>query len=130
MEALKRALPTRLRRWLSRKRFEFGHKMLWADRLTDFSALRRTTPYRPDFGWHRGQCVDRYYIDKFFSAHTTDIQGRVLEIGDPEYTRNFGGSHVTQGDVIDLDPCNPHATIHDDLCSASIPDNIYDCILC
>ncbi|MDT8067546.1 MAG: methyltransferase domain-containing protein [Terriglobia bacterium] len=131
MEALKRAIPTRLRRWLSRKRFEFGRNMLWADRLTDFSSLRRTTPYRPNFGWNRGQCIDRYYIDKFFSAHTADIHGRALEIGDAEYTRKFGANHVTQIDVIDLDPNNTRATIHDDLCSAaSIADNTYDCILC
>ncbi len=131
MEALKRAIPTRLRHWLSRKRFEFGRNMLWADRLTDFSLLRRTTPYRPDFGWRRGQCIDRYYIDKFLSKHSADICGRVLEIGDSEYIRRFGASRVTQGDVIDLDPNNPRATIHDDLCSAaSLADNTYDCILC
>ncbi len=131
MEALKRAIPIRLRRWLSRKRFEFGRRTLWADRLTDFSALRRTTPYRPDFGWHRGQCIDRYYIDKFFSAHSADIHGRVLEVGDPEYTRRFGADRVTQIDVIDLDANNPRATVHDDLCSvSSIADNTYDCILC
>lgn len=131
MEALKRAIPTRLRRWLSRKRFEFGRKMLWADRLPDFSALRRTTPYRPDFGWHRGQCIDRYYIDKFFSAHALDVHGRVLEVGDSEYTRKFGADRITQSDVIDLNPGNARANIHDNLCSAaSIPDGTYDCILC
>src|SRR5512142_215764 len=98
MEALKRAIPSGLRRWLSRKRFEFGRKLLWADRLTDFSALRRTTPYRRDFGWHRGQCIDRYYIDKFFLAHSDDIRGRVLEVGDPDYTLKFGGKRVAQRD--------------------------------
>lgn len=131
MEALKRAIPTRLRRWLSRKRFEFGRNMLWADRLTNFSSLRRLTPYRPDFGWHRGQCIDRYYMDKFFSAHSAEIQGRVLEVGDPEYTLKFGANLVTQSEVIDLDANNGRSTIHDDLCSAaSIGDNTYDCILC
>lgn len=131
MEALKRAIPARLRSWLSRKRFEFGRNMLWADRLTDFSSLRRTTPYRPNFGWNRGQCIDRYYIDEFLSAHVADIRGRILEVGDPEYARKFGADRVTQIDVIDLDPNNSRARIHDDLCSAaSIADDTYDCILC
>lgn len=131
MEALKRTIPKRLRRWFSRKRFEFGRKMLWADRLTDFSSLRRITPYRPNFGWHRGQCIDRYYIDKFFTANANDIRGHVLEVGDPEYARKFGADRVTQLDIIDLDASNSHATIHDDLCSAvSIADKTYDCILC
>ena len=131
MEALKGAIPAGLRRWLSRKRFEFGRKILWTDRVTDFAALRRVTPYRPDFGWHRGQCIDRYYIEKFFAVHADDVRGHVLEVGDPEYTLKFGGNRVKQSDVIDLDPNNPRATIHDDLCSgAKIADSTFDCILC
>ena len=78
MEALKRAIPSGLRRWLSRKKFELGRKSLWVDRVTDFSVLRRVTPYRPAFGWYRGQCIDRYYIEKFLASHAQDIQGHVL----------------------------------------------------
>lgn len=131
MEALKRAIPTQLRQWLSRKRFALGRKMLWADRLTDFSALRRVTPYRPAYGWGRGQCLDRYYIEQFLAAHASDIQGHVLEVAEPEYTVKFGGNRVTQTGVIDLDPRNPKATLHEDLTSATgIADNTYDCILC
>jgi SAM-dependent methyltransferase len=131
MESLKRAIPSWLRRWLSRKRFEFGRSALWADRVTDFATLRRVTPYRPDFGWHRGQCIDRYYIERFLAEHADDIHGRVLEIGDPEYTTKFGGDRVTRSDVIDLDANNPRATIHDDLCAATtIADGTFDCILC
>ena len=131
MEALKRAIPASLRHWLSRKRFEFGRKMLWADRLTDFAALRRVTPFRPAFGWYRGQCIDRYYIEKFLSEHSQDIQGHVLEVAEPIYTRQFGGERVTASDVIDLDRNNSKATIYDDLTSAaSIPDNTFNCIIC
>src|SRR5512146_1760265 len=131
MEALKRAIPTRLRQWLSRKRFALGRKMLWADRLTDFSALRRVTPYRPAYGWNRGQCLDRYYIEKFLAGHASDIQGHVLEVAEPEYTLKFGGDRVTRSEVIDLDSHNPKATLREDLTLATgIPDNSFDCILC
>jgi SAM-dependent methyltransferase len=131
MEALKRAIPTRLRQWLSRKRFALGRKILWADRLTDFSALRRTTPYRPAYGWSRGQCLDRYYIEKFLAARSSDIRGHVLEVAEPEYTLKFGGNRVTRTDVVDLDPHNPKSTLREDLTSATgIVDNTYDCILC
>ncbi len=131
MEALKRAIPAGLRHWLSRKRFEFGRKMLWADRLTDFAALRRVTPYRPAFGWYRGQCIDRYYIEKFLAEHSKDIHGHVLEVAEPVYARQFGGERVTASDVIDLDRNNSKATISDDLTSAaSISDNTFDCIIC
>ena len=131
MEALKRAIPEGLRRWLSRKRFELGRKSLWADRVTDFSVLRRVTPYRPAFGWYRGECLDRYYIAKFLGAHARDISGHVLEVAEPMYTLQFGADRVVASDVIDLDRENSKATIFDDLTSAaSIPDKTYDCILC
>jgi SAM-dependent methyltransferase len=131
MEALKRAIPTQLRKWLSRKRFELGRKSLWMDRVTDFSVLRRVTPYRPAFGWYRGQCLDRYYIEKFLSAHSNDISGRVLEVAEPMYTRQFGANRVVQSDVIDLDRTNNKATIFDDLTSAvSIANASYHCIIC
>ena len=131
METLKRAIPTGLRRWLSRKRFELGRKSLWVDRVTDFSVLRRVTPYRPAFGWYRGQCLDRYYIEKFLAKHAQDIAGHVLEVAEPMYTNQFGGGRVTASDIIDLDRENTKATIFDDLTSAaSIPDATYDCILC
>jgi SAM-dependent methyltransferase len=131
MEALKGAIPTRLRRWLSRKNFEFGRKMLWADRLTDFAKLRRVTPYRPAFGWYRGQCVDRYYIEKFLLAHDRDIRGRVLEVAEPEYTFKFGAERVTRADIVDPDPRNLKATLREDLTSApGIADDTFDCIIC
>lgn len=131
MEALKRAIPTGLRRWLSRKKFELGRKTLWADRVTDFSVLRRVTPYRPAFGWYRGQCIDRYYIEKFLAGHSSDIAGHVLEVAEPMYTNQFGAGRVTQSDIIDLDQANSKATIYDDLTSAaSIPDDTFDCIIC
>ncbi|MGE5109941.1 MAG: methyltransferase domain-containing protein [Acidobacteriaceae bacterium] len=131
MEALKRAIPTRLRQWLSRKRFALGRKMLWADCLTDFSTLRRVTPYRPAYGWNRGQCVDRYYIEKFLAAHASDIQGHVLEVAEPEYTLKFGGNRVTQTDIVDLDPHNPKSTLREDLTSAAgVADNTFDCVIC
>lgn len=131
MEALKRAIPTRLRRWLRRKRFGLGRKSLWVDRVTDFSVLRRVTPYRPAFGWYRGQCLDRYYIEKFLGKYRRDVSGHVLEVAEPMYTNQFGGSRVVTSDIIDLDRENNKATIFDDLTSlASVPDQTHDCIIC
>jgi SAM-dependent methyltransferase len=131
MEALKRAIPSGLRRWLSRKKFELGRKSLWVDRVTDFSVLRRITPYRAAFGWYRGQCIDRYYIEKFLASHAQDIHGHVLEVAEPMYTNQFGAGRVTKSGIIDLDRTNTKATLFDDLTSApSIPDNTFDCLIC
>jgi hypothetical protein len=43
-------------------------------------ALWRTRPIRPEFGWKYGQCIDRYYIEKFLEGYSDEIQGRVLEL--------------------------------------------------
>ena len=131
MDALKRAVPTRLRQWLSRKRFQLGRNSLWLDRVVDFSTLRRVTPYRPAFGWYRGQCLDRYYIEKFLATYAADIHGHVLEVAEPVYTHQFGSTRVTSSEVIDLDRTNSKATIHDDLTTlSSVADDTFDCIIC
>jgi glycosyltransferase involved in cell wall biosynthesis/SAM-dependent methyltransferase len=93
-------------------------------------SLRRTTPISQHFGFDRGQPVDRYYIDGFFSAHQEDIRGRVLEVGDPAYTRRFGGDRVVRSDVLHARPGNPEATLVGDLCSGEgIPAGAFDCVI-
>src|SRR5690606_26479980 len=79
----------------------------------------------------RGQPVDRYYIEHFLEKNRSDIRGRVLEVGDDAYTRRFGGSQVTQRDVLHVDPDRRDATIIADLASADhVPANSFDCIIC
>jgi SAM-dependent methyltransferase len=96
----------------------------------DFGDLRRVTPISQSFGFDRGQPIDRYYIEGFLALHAEDIRGRVLEIADNRYTRQFGGSRVTRSDVLNLTPDNPHATIIADLANAgAIPSNAFDCIV-
>lgn len=131
MEALKRVLPPSVRRWLNGKRVQIRRKMLWVDKVTDFGVLRRVSPYRPAFGWHRGKCIDRYYIEKFLSAKVETIKGHVLEVWDATYTHDFGGDRVTKSSVVDLDPSNTKATVVDDLTSGDrLADESFDCIIC
>jgi SAM-dependent methyltransferase len=128
--SLKRLLPAPLRRWMRRQQLNAQRHLLPLDRLADFSELRRVRPYRPDFGWHRGKCVDRYYIEQFLSEHSQDIRGRVVEIGDDHYMTQFGGGCITRADVLDY-IARPEATIVADLAeAANVPDNSFDCILC
>ncbi len=94
-----------------------------------FGTMRRLTPMSASYGSERGVPVDRYYIDQFLAAHASDIRGRVLEVKDSGYTERFGGG-VTHGDVLDIDPSNPKATVIADLSAATnIPDNTYDCFI-
>jgi glycosyltransferase involved in cell wall biosynthesis len=93
-------------------------------------ALRRVTPVSRGFGWHRGEPIDRYYIDSFLRSHAADIRGRVLEIGDASYTRKFGGGRVTRSDVLHATEGNPHATIVGDLQTGrGLPGGAFNCIL-
>ena len=130
LEALKNALPTPVRRRLSAWRRDLPRKMLVLDRVTNFSVLRRTQPYRRDFGVHRGQCIDRYYIEAFLLANRNDIRGKVLEVQSSIYTRYYGRSNVSHCDVIDIDENNAARTVTADLNQCEgVPDNAYDCVV-
>jgi glycosyltransferase involved in cell wall biosynthesis len=90
----------------------------------------RVTPFSKEFGYDRGGPVDRYYIENFLEKHAPLIKGRVLEIGDNEYTLKFGKSAVTTSDILHIDPSNSKATIIGDLSDApQIAGNTYDCII-
>jgi SAM-dependent methyltransferase len=92
--------------------------------------LRRLTPVGRSFGFDRGQPIDRYYIEGFLQRHSTDIRGRVLEVGDPGYTRRFGGDRVTRADVLHVEPGNPHATLVGELATGQgIPRAAFDCLI-
>jgi glycosyltransferase involved in cell wall biosynthesis/SAM-dependent methyltransferase len=95
-----------------------------------FGSLRRVVPLSRQFGFDRGQPIDRYYIDRFLAEHAADIHGRVLEIGESTYTRRFGGDRVARADVLHVEPGNPEATIVADLAAGEgIPDAAFDCVL-
>jgi SAM-dependent methyltransferase len=93
--------------------------------------LRRTTPISRNYGWERGTPIDRHYIDRFLTQHSKDIHGRVLEIGDDQYTRRYGGGRVTHTDVLHASEGNPSATIVADLTDApQLADATFDCVIC
>ena len=94
-------------------------------------SLKRTTPISRNYGWERGTPIDRFYIDAFLTQHAGQITGRVLEIGDDEYTRRYGGDRVTHSDVLHAAEGNPSATIVADLADApQIADASFDCVIC
>lgn len=97
----------------------------------DFGTLKRLTPISPIFGIDRDLIsIERYYIEDFLGTHRADVQGRVLEMGDPGYTVKFGDNRVTKSDVLNYVEGNPKATIVADLTNAPhIPDNTFDCII-
>ena len=95
-----------------------------------FGDLRRTRPVSARFGFDRGLPIDRHYIEYFLSRHTSEIRGRVLEIGDDHYTRTFGGPRVSRCDVLHVSAGNPQATFIGDLADPGVlPEQAFDCIV-
>ena len=121
-------VPAPIRRW-ARVKLQ-GGEYIPPVGWVRLGSLRRTTPISRAYGYDRGRPVDRYYIENFLSRCSEDISGRVLEVGDDTYTRQFGGSRVTCSDVLHVHEGNPRATIIADLtCADHIPSATFDCII-
>jgi len=79
----------------------------WARTVTrglerpSWGSLRRVTPISANYGFDRGTPIDRYYVDKFFTARRHRITGRVLEIQTRDHTRKYGAA-VTVSDTLDI----------------------------
>jgi SAM-dependent methyltransferase len=94
-----------------------------------FGTLRRTKPLSDAWGRDRGTPLDRYYIERFLERERSAIRGRVLEVLDASYTRQFG-LDVDRSDVLDIDPTNAAATLVADLAAAdAIPSESFDCFI-
>ncbi len=123
-----KTLPAPVHRWLGKSLL--GEKYRPPVGAVDFGSLRRLTPISYNSGYNRGTPIDRYYIENFLAQNSSDIKGRVLEIGDRSYTTQFGGERVTQSDVLHVVEGNPDATIVGDLtCADRIPSDAFDCLI-
>ncbi|TGP23421.1 glycosyltransferase [Mesorhizobium sp. M1D.F.Ca.ET.184.01.1.1] len=112
-------LRRRFRRWSSRHR-----SIVW------FGDLQRTAPFSSEFGFDRGRPVDRRYIETFLASCSSNISGRVLEIGDNAYTIRFGGSRVTTSEVLNRYDGHPSTTFVGDLAKGDgLPSEAFDCIV-
>jgi SAM-dependent methyltransferase len=112
--------------WAKWRRIDYAPPVGWVR----FGSLRRVTPFSREFGYDRGQPIDRYYIERFLSAHASDVRGHVLEIADDTYTRRFGGERVTRSDVLHVVEGQVGATIVGDLtCADHVPSGSFDCVI-
>jgi len=90
--------------------------------------LRRVTPISASYGFDRGTPIDRYYVDRFFTAHRHLITGRVLEIQTKDHIRKYG-SGVTVADSLDISPSFRPTYCCDLAKAAIVPTGSYDCFL-
>ncbi len=98
---------------------------------------RRLLPISREYGYDRGDPIDRYYIDQFLRRHSGEseytqgaIHGHVLEVGDDCYSQEFGLG-VDRVDILHVSTENPEATIVADLTDGSnLASDSYDCVIC
>ena len=106
------------------------HLIQKQDNQVNWGNLRRLIPLSRLFGFDRGFCIDRYYIEKFLQQNQADIHGRVLEIADSTYTQKFGGERVSRSDILHISSENPQASIVGNLeTGEGIPTEMCDCII-
>lgn len=92
--------------------------------------MRRMEPFSNEWGFDRGQPVDRVYIEGFLERHARDLRGAVLEVQDSRLTDRFGDEAVTAREVLDIDVANTLATIVGDLSDpATLPQERFDCFI-
>ncbi len=55
----------------------------------------------------------------------------MLEVGEDAYTVEYGGTRVTQRDILHADDSNPRTTLIGDLADANaLPSDTFDCFIC
>jgi SAM-dependent methyltransferase len=128
ISAARALVPSSVKRWIRKElhRYRMRPPLGWVR----FGTLSRLTPISQIFGLDRGQPIDRYYIDTFLRKRSGDIHAHVLEIGEPYYTRQFGGNRVTRSAVLHAVSGNPAATLVGDLVTGQgIPRDAFDCMI-
>jgi SAM-dependent methyltransferase len=95
-----------------------------------FGDIALTQPVSRLFGLDRGMPIDRYYINKFLGENVKQIQGKVLEIANSAYSKQFG-TNVSSYEVLYYDNSNKNATIIGDLTKPDeLPEGKVDCFIC
>ena len=98
--------------------------------LVKLGSLDTTRPISMDFGYERGNPIDRYYIEGFLERQSADVTGHVLEVSEDTYSKNYGGSKITKQDVLHYNLADPPVTIVGDMTvPGTLPDDTYDCII-
>lgn len=92
--------------------------------------LNRLNPISNDWGFDRGEPIDRFFIRDFMERNAQAVHGRVLEIGNNHLTTRYGGRRVTKSDVLHVRHDGPPVTIVADLSDgAGIPSDAFDCFI-
>ena len=116
-------LPRKARRQISRM-------AVWPPRGgVRFGSLRRLTPISREWGFDRGEPIDRHYISRFLSTRQSLIRGSVLEIGEKRYSL-MGGDQVERFEILHVSEQRRDVTKIGDLTDPSLfPEGTFDSII-
>lgn len=121
-------MPVFLARFLRRK--GILNRGILLPNTIDGGHFERFEPFSRSYGFDRGGPIDRFFIDRFLRSHAPSVKGRVLEIGDNEYTLLIGGDNVEKSDILHVNENNHKATFIGDLSDApTLPSDAFDCII-
>lgn len=101
------------------------------DIFEDFFPKLPTSPISKNFGIERGKPIDRYYIESFLASNKDFIHGKVLEVADTSYIRQFGNNvdSMYALHVENWGGAGEH--IQGNLeTGEGIPENYFDCMIC
>ncbi len=95
-----------------------------------FNDPARTSPVSRVFGLDRGTPVDRHYIEGFLANKKSLIKGRLLEVAEAHYSRQFGSNIVTGIDVLHMEKKEGVTIVGDLSRPETLPEAIADCFIC
>lgn len=106
-------------------------KLICNEENAAFIRRMDTKPVGKKYGSDRGGSICRYYIDKFLQERKSVIRGRVLEIGDRNYTEKFGTDFKSYVVHFNDNYSETEFDFKGDLRTGDgIEKDFYDCIIC
>ncbi|MCC5928144.1 MAG: glycosyltransferase [Cyclobacteriaceae bacterium] len=121
-------MPVFLARFLRRK--GILNRGILLPNTIDGGHFERFEPFSRSYGFDRGGPIDRFFIERFLRSNAHSVKGRVLEIGDNEYTLMIGGNNVEISDILHVNENNKKATFIGDLSDApGLPSDAFDCVI-
>jgi hypothetical protein len=105
------------------------NKVLLKRSPVEWRDFRSVEPISRQFGLDRGSPIDRYYMRKFLEENKSLIHGKLIEIGDNNFSRMYG-SKVSSYDILHVEKSKKVTIVGDLTNTDTLPENLSDCFIC
>lgn len=86
-------------------------------------------PLSKRFGIEYGTAIDRIYIKKFINKYRKNIRGRVMEIAEPKYAKDYI-SQITNLQILHVNGWGENVVKGDFSTGEGLRENSVDCLIC